>query len=105
MELLNYVNWIIGQEYNKTYKGRFGGAWSYGVNCGSRGSSFAYAPLSLYADYGARLNPEGEGQEVSNTYRCLLGGDWDNGASCGSRGSYFNAAPMDLASHIGARFY
>lgn len=43
-----------GQHYEAPNRPRFGGDWDNGAICGSRGSAWAYSPLILNADIGAR---------------------------------------------------
>lgn len=43
-----------GQHYEAPERPVFGGSWGIGANCGSRCSSWAYGPLDLNANLGAR---------------------------------------------------
>ena len=45
---------VAGQHYQAPYRALLGGAWSYGSECGSRGSSWTYSPLTLYSSSSAR---------------------------------------------------
>jgi hypothetical protein len=44
----------VGQHYEAPNRPRFGGSWSDGANCGSRGSSWNNSPLVLSSSFGAR---------------------------------------------------
>lgn len=45
---------VAGQHYQAPYRGVLGGAWNYGVECGSRGSAWIDSPLNLNSNFSAR---------------------------------------------------